>query len=144
MSAIPGPKKVLSANIDEDNAPSHDLLITWAASIPTDRLQPYDEWIRAGKQTGTYNGPSPSYHLKFDWNAVKDDVGPVEVVNQAMERCFGTRDANGWEVWIRGDQLNILVGDFRKEYLRLKGLAVPQAALLEIWVDDLVTEFKRM
>lgn len=144
MSAIPAPKKVLSANIDEDTAPSHDLLITWASSIPTDRLQPYDEWIRAGKSTGSYIGPCPSYHLRFDWNAVKDDVGPVEVVNQAMERCFGTRGASGWEVWIRGDQLNILVGDFRKEFLRLKGLRDPQAALLDIWVDDLVTEFKRM
>ena len=73
-----------------------------------------------------------------------EDSGAVGVVNGAMERCFGSRGCSGWEVWIRGDQLILLVGDFRKEYLRLKGLKEANVGLLDIWVDVLLSELKRM
>jgi hypothetical protein len=143
MSQNPAPKKVLAANIDEDTAPQHDLLITWASSIPSDRLQPLHEWLRSGSLTPGYNGPSPTYQLKLDWSDVEDE-GPVTIVNRSMERCFGTRGVNGWAIWIRGDQLNLLVGDFRKEYLRIKALGDSQILILDLWVEGLLEEIKRM
>jgi hypothetical protein len=143
MSQHPVPKKVLSRNIDEATAPDHDLLVTWASSISKDRLQPLDEWLRTGAKTGSYSGPKPTYRLKWDWTK-GEDVGHAEVVNRAMEVCFGTRGVKGWEIWIRGDQLNLLIGDFRKEYLRLKGLQDPEVGTLDLWVDAILTELKRM
>jgi hypothetical protein len=141
MSSSQAPKRVLSCNIDEDTAEPHDLLITYASSLPTHHLPPLHEWLRAQGPTGPYQGPKPTYQLKFDWTT-KDT--PVEVINRAMERCFGTRGVEGWQLWIRGDQLNLLVGDFRKEYLRVKGLGDPESAILDLWVDRLLTEMKRM
>lgn len=38
MTANQPSKRLLSRNIDEENAQPHELLITYAASIPTDRL----------------------------------------------------------------------------------------------------------
>ncbi|KAJ9118890.1 hypothetical protein QFC24_005853, partial [Naganishia onofrii] len=139
-SPLPAPKKVLAHRIDESTAANYDLLVSYASSIPKDRLLPLEEWLRQDRPTGNYQGPKPTYQLKFDWQA--DDC-PVEVINRAMERCFGTRGLAGWEVWIRGDQLILLVGDFRKEYLRLVASGDPQFSLLNLWVDGLLGELKR-
>jgi hypothetical protein len=141
MSQVQPPKKVLSRNIDESTAPNHDLLLTYASSIPTDRLQTLEDWLRSGSPTGSYIGTEPTYRLRFDWTS---NDSPVEVVNRAMELCFGLKGAGGWEIWIRGDQLNLLVGDFRKEYLRLKAMGDPEVMLLDVWVNGLLNELKRM
>ncbi|KAJ9092283.1 hypothetical protein QFC21_006925 [Naganishia friedmannii] len=141
MSQVPAPKKVLAHRIDESTAANYDLLVTYASSIPKDRLLPLEEWLRRDCPSGNYQGAKPTYHLKFDWNA--DDC-PVEVINRAMERCFDTRGLGGWEVWIRGDQLILLVGDFRKEYRRLKASGNPQFSLLDLWVGGLLDELKRI
>jgi hypothetical protein len=138
---VPAPKKVLAHRIDESTAANYDLLVSYASSIPKDRLLPLEEWLRQDCPTGNYQGPKPTYQHKFDWQA--DDC-PVEVINRAMERCFGTRGLAGWEVWIRGDQLILLVGDFRKEYLRLVASGDPEISLLNCWVDGLLGELKRM
>ncbi|KAJ9113674.1 hypothetical protein QFC22_005983 [Naganishia vaughanmartiniae] len=139
--ATKAPKKVLARNIDEATAPNHDLLVSYASSIPNDRLLPLHDWLREECPTENYTGPKPTYHLKLDWTT---GDAPVEVVNRAMERCFGARGSQGWQIWVRGDQLNLLIGDFRKEYLRLKQLEVPEVALLDIWVDVLLDELKRI
>lgn len=141
MSQIPAPKKIFSRNIDESTAPKHDLLITYASSIPKDRLSSLEDWLRASSPTGSYTAAAPTYRLRLDWTSGEQ---PVEVVNRAMERCFGMRGADGWQIWIRGDQLNKLVGDFRREYLRLKALEDPEVEILDLWVDGLLLELKRM
>jgi hypothetical protein len=141
MSQSLAPKRVLSRNIDEATAPNHDLLITYASSLPTHHLVPFHEWLRMDGPTGDYIGPKPTYRLRLDWTTGDP---PVEVLNRALERCFGTRGVSGWGLWIRGDQLNLLVGDFRKEYLRLQGLNDPGFAILDLWVDCLLEELKRM
>lgn len=61
-----------------------------------------------------------------------------------MEACFGSRGSEGWEVWIRGDQLNLLVRDFRKVYVGAKASKSPKVKLLDLWVEDLLKELKRM
>lgn len=66
MSVSQPVKRELSRNIDEETAPPHDLLITWASSIQPDRLLPLDEWLRAGSPTPRYSGPKPSYQLKLN------------------------------------------------------------------------------
>ncbi|KAJ9112258.1 hypothetical protein QFC22_006342 [Naganishia vaughanmartiniae] len=141
QATVPAPKRVLAHRIDESTAANYDLLVTYASSIPKDRLLPLEEWLRRDRPTGNYQGPKPTYQLKFDWNA--DDC-PVEVINRAMERCFGARGLAGWEVWIRGDQLILLVGDFRKGYLRLKASTDPEFSLLDLWINGLLDELKRI
>ncbi|KAJ9116496.1 hypothetical protein QFC22_004938 [Naganishia vaughanmartiniae] len=140
MSIPPPPKKVLAANIDETNAEKYDLLYTYASSLQTDRLLTLPEWIRANEPTGSYIGPPPTYQLKLDWSRGEE---PVRVLHRAMETCFGLPPMPGWEIWIRGDQLILLVGDFRKEFLRLKGLR-EDVKDLDLWVDTLLEELKRM
>ncbi|KAJ9110213.1 hypothetical protein QFC22_006761 [Naganishia vaughanmartiniae] len=141
MSSKHAAKAVLARNIDEDNAPNYNLLISYASSLPTSRLLSLHEWLKANSPTGAYTGPKPTYRLKFDWSGGDE---PVEVVNRALEQCFGTRGMIGWEIWIRGDQLNLLSRDFRKEYLRLRELEDPEVGILDIWVDVLLDQLKRI
>lgn len=145
MSQRGGPKKVLSRQIDEETAADHDLLVTWASSIPPDRLPTLEEWLKADGPTGSYTGPKPTYQLKFDWRLAVG-AGYTNILENAMETCFGRKGESGWEVWIRGDQLNLLVGDFRKEYLRLLGFPPFGSDLrgLDAWIQALLSEFKRM
>jgi hypothetical protein len=114
-------KNALARNIDEEVAPNHDLLITYASSIPSDRLLTLDTWLKNGEPVGSYSGPKPTYSVVIDWKECEENEH-VEMINQAMERCFGTRGASGCQLFIRGDQLNLLIGTFRKEYLRLKSM----------------------
>ncbi|KAJ9112262.1 hypothetical protein QFC22_006346 [Naganishia vaughanmartiniae] len=61
-----------------------------------------------------------------------------------MEMCFGDPKGEGWEIWIRGDQLHILVNDFRKELLRLRKLKVKNFGELDFWVSTLLDELQRL
>ncbi|KAJ9112537.1 hypothetical protein QFC22_006294 [Naganishia vaughanmartiniae] len=140
MSFPPPPKKVLAANIDETNAEQYNLLYKYASSIQTDRLLTLPEWLRANEPTGSYIGPPPTYQLKLDWSRGEQ---PARVLHRAMEICFGLPPMPGWEIWIRGDQLILLVGDFRKEYLRLKGLQ-EDVTDLDLWIHTLLEELKRI
>jgi hypothetical protein len=134
---------ILARHVDDQHAPDYDLIITWAASLPKDCLPRLDQWLGKGCPTGSYDSPTPSYMLHFDWTDVKLEDS-VEVVNRAMERAFGMRGVAGWEIWVGGDQLNLLLRDFRQEYVRLKKLEHGQLAVLDLWVEKLLAELKRM
>jgi hypothetical protein len=141
MSPPVPPRKLLARNIDEKKAEPHDLLITYASSLSNPRLLPLQEWLRAGSPTGHYEGPPPTYQLKFNWSNVEVD-GPVSVVCRAMEECFGSITFSGWKIWIRGDQLVLLMQDFRKEYLRIRGLNLPRQWLLDNWLLAVLNEMQ--
>lgn len=143
MSASQPVKSILSVNINEETAPNHDLLLTWASSIPTDRLQPYEEWIRAERPTGQYAGHKPIYQLRLDWTQMKEG-GPVQVVNRALELCFGARGMPGWGIWIREDQLNLLMREIRLLYGKEVAKKFAELGLLDLWIEDLLKELKRM
>lgn len=140
--SIPPPRKVQARNIDEKKAPPHDLLITYASSLVDQRLLPLPDWLRAGCPTGDrYKGPRPTYQLVFDWSNLETE-GPVAAVRRAVDECFGARNAPGWRIWIRGDQLVLLMQDFRKEYLRIKALKHRDQYVLDNYLLDLLHGMK--
>lgn len=144
MSTTPLPsKRRILAHQVKDSDPARDQIISWGASINKDRLLPLPDWLRAGSPTGEYKGPTPTYKLIFNWKNV-EDTGPVEVINKAMERCFGSRGVEVWELWIRGDQLSLLLADFREEYMKMEEAKEPELGILDLWVEDLFKELQRV
>lgn len=67
-----------------------------------------------------------------------------EVVNQATERCFGSRGGRGWGLWGSGPQLALVARDSRTEYLKLVEAGCSQLPILDGWVDDILDQLKAM
>lgn len=131
-----------ASQVNEDHSPDHDRIVSWAASIPSDRLVPFEKWIQAKQPTGDYTGPVPTYSLRFDWTK-EEALGPAGVINEAMDDCFGLRTFPGWGIWIRGDQLNLVIKDFRTELAKLLN-AGAETGLLDGWATSLMQELERM
>jgi hypothetical protein len=127
----------------ETHLPSIDVLVSAARILKKDELPIFPDWCRNGSQTGRYAGPPPTYTLIFNWTDVAD-TGPVQVINKAMEACFGVRGIEGWELWISGDQLRLVIGDFKKEYARVRALEDPQLGILDLWIENLLQEVNRV
>lgn len=70
--------------------PPIDQLILSACSVKADRLQELPDWLKTGKITSGYNGPIPTYKLRFDWRDVEPSEEQFEAVNVAMGRCYGS------------------------------------------------------
>jgi hypothetical protein len=139
------PLSIKPANV-LPNAESFDLLLYDAALVDSRRLLPLERWTRSGRPCNAYTSPNkPTYQLTFDWKKGEDE-GPIFVINAAMEICFGPRGGSGWEIWIKGQQLNLILRDFREEYVRLLngGKAREELALLDLWIDNLREELDRM
>lgn len=71
---------------------------------------------------------------------------PVFVINAAMEVCFGPRGVAGWELWMKEQQLNLVVRDFREEYIRLLNgrYSEKDLLILDLWIENLRDELARM
>lgn len=139
------PLTVISRNIGA-NASPFDLLVYEGSIADSPRLLPLDKWLRNGQPCNAYKSArKPTYQLTFDWSN-EDDEGPVFVINKAMEACFGMRGLQGWELWIKGQQLDLLLKDFREEYVRLQNssTSMDQMLLLDLWIDTLRAELSRM
>jgi hypothetical protein len=54
-----------------------------------------------------------------------------------MQEAFGIRGAGGWGLFIKGDHLMKLVGEFRAEYVMLKK-GNHSVAMLDTWVTALM------
>lgn len=135
-------RRIKSSQVKECD-PARDQIILLGSSIEKGKLPTLSEWLRAGSPVDEYGGPTPLYKLKFDWREI-EDAGHVGVVNKAMERCFGSRGTQHWQLWIRGDQLSLLLGDFREEYVRLEELNHAELGILDAWMEDLADELKRV
>ncbi|KAJ9091496.1 hypothetical protein QFC21_007196 [Naganishia friedmannii] len=124
--------------------PPIDQLILWACSVKADRLQELSDWVKGGQLTPGFERGPPSYKLQFDWRDVSSVDDQFETVNIAMERCFGTRATEGWDIWVTGSQLSLLAKDFRTEYMKLEEAGCKEIAILDKWASDILDKLQQL
>lgn len=134
-------KYINARSVQPGDAP-HDLMYYHSATLNAPNIPTFSDWSRSGSSTGCYGGNKPTYHLVFKWNEI-ESIGYSGVIETALTECFGDPAILDWQLFISGDHLIKLVGEFRAEYVMMLKTGKDMSAL-DAWVAVLSREINRL
>jgi hypothetical protein len=147
MPALIRKNRPANPNINTiNNATDDDIdrLLLWGATHYGKRLPNMKRWAAQGMPTGIYQSFKPSYKFVPLWREDDHLGSDAAIVMKAMARCFGSRQSDGWTIWIQGTELVKIFKQFRTEYIALEDKKDPALRLLDDWARDILAELFNM
>ncbi|KAJ9107754.1 hypothetical protein QFC20_003699 [Naganishia adeliensis] len=118
-----------------------DAMIHWGISIEPGKVFKFRQWEKLKKPTGQYTAFKPTYQFAPKW---EDGEEEVDIVNMALERCFGSRADPHWQIFVDGDELHRALKDFRDAYIKLERKGNVDLTLLDRWAHTILEELMRI